>query len=168
MEDKERLKLCVKCEGQINWDAEMCPFCGGDLTLVEEPQSIVDSEQKKESQKTFFNTSNSMSAEETLSSLYPPPYQPNMENKEENIEKEDEDEANQEEEELQDNDNNIFFTTLLLSLSVNLFLFGLFLFIFSKDNKVFLSFNSNLWFVYLLFSFFLFFFGYYKLMRSSK
>ena len=56
MAAKNRRKLCLNCDGMVDLDVIVCPYCGNDMTKVVEN----------------FKTS----SQESLTALYPPPYKP--------------------------------------------------------------------------------------------
>ncbi len=60
MKPKDREKICSHCDGRIAVEANSCPYCG--MPLVEESDRYTKS------------NSQSLSSQESLSSLYPPPY----------------------------------------------------------------------------------------------
>lgn len=132
MNQKKKMKLCAHCDGQVDLDVVVCPYCGNSLSDVKDAQ-------------TFSTVKKNLSAEETLSSLYPPPYQPKnvaaatakaIEVEEEVCEKE--------------TKSSPLIPTLIFSLGVNILLFGLYLLLFSTKGELFLHFNAELWFVYLV------------------
>lgn len=145
MGQKKRLKLCQYCDGQIDLDVIVCPYCGNH---VSEPKTF--------SQKP---------AEE---SLFPPPYassQKSFDNLEENFSST----APQPKElaaEPTTTRGNIFLPTLLFSLGMNLSLLGLFILFFSKKGELLLKWDAHFWFVYVLLALPLMFFGYKGLSRS--
>ena len=61
MKPKDQQKMCSHCEGRIAVEANSCPYCG--MPLIEDSESTVTSS---------FQTG--MSSQDSLSSLYPPPY----------------------------------------------------------------------------------------------
>jgi hypothetical protein len=135
MNQKKKMKLCAHCDGQVEFDMMLCPYCGNNLSEVKDPAS-----------KSFSaGVKKNLSTEETLSSLYPPPYQPKnvspqvkaIEPEEECVEK-------------TESKPSILIPTLIFSLGINILLFGLYLIFFSSKGEIFLHFNSDLWFVYLL------------------
>ncbi len=61
MKPIDRQKMCAHCEGRIAVEATSCPYCG--MPLVGEPESTSPAALKS-----------GLSSQESLSSLYPPPY----------------------------------------------------------------------------------------------
>ena len=68
MSQKKRMKLCSNCDGFVDIDVIICPYCGNDVT-----RSV---ELKDDEIEHIVHHRKKMSVEETLSSLYPPPYKP--------------------------------------------------------------------------------------------
>lgn len=139
MNQKKKMKLCTHCDGQVDLDVVVCPYCGNNLS------------DPKDNQR-FPGVKKSLNAEETLSSLYPPPYQP----------KSQEAAVKPIEEEVSEKESrpSLLIPTLVFSLGINILLFGLYLLFFATKGELFLHFNADLWFVYLLFGAPLSFVGY--------
>jgi hypothetical protein len=150
MGQKKRLKLCPYCDGQLDLDVIVCPFCGNEVA-----------EKKREEAPI----SKLYTPQVTESSLYPPPYQPIREEPEdifmrqEPIQKEAAMEAPQE--------KSAFLPTLLFSLGINLVLVGFFILFFSRHGELLLRWDSRFWFVYVLLALPLIFFGYRGLAREK-
>jgi ribosomal protein L40E len=66
MKQVDRTKVCWSCEAEVNYEATYCPFCGTDLLT-----STMDSKENQPSQDDRFEK---QSLEESLASLYKPPY----------------------------------------------------------------------------------------------
>ena len=62
MKPKKRQKLCQNCEGEIDVDVIVCPFCAADLR------------EERPEQKVSPISVRNLSDNETMKSLYPPPY----------------------------------------------------------------------------------------------
>ncbi len=60
MKPKDRERMCTHCDGRIVVEADSCPYCG--MPLFDEPEK-----------PTTINSQSAFS-QESLSSLYPPPY----------------------------------------------------------------------------------------------
>lgn len=60
MQPRKRMKMCASCDGMVDLDVIVCPYCGADFAK---------NTQETAKQKT-------PPLEETLSALYPPPYKP--------------------------------------------------------------------------------------------
>lgn len=150
MEKKKSLKLCNHCDGQIELDSVFCPYCGTEVRAEKEGQT-----------NERGRTSKSLSAEETLSSLYPPPYQPK------GLEAPFEKEAVMatEESKKEVNESSALWPILCLSVGFNFLLLSLFLLLFSGRDELIFKWNTHLWFVYLIISAPLIYFGY---RRSSQ
>jgi hypothetical protein len=132
----------------VDLDVIVCPYCGADIAKTD---SRPDPEMK------------APSLEETVSSLYPPPYKPKspFAAKEEIPEQAaainpnnplNSMESLSEAEPLKTaggSKKNIL-TTLLFSLGVNLFIFSLFLLFFSTNGELFLKWDTSLWYLYTL------------------
>lgn len=61
MKPKDRQKMCTHCEGRIAVEANSCPYCGMPL--------VAESERAPEP-----TAQSGLSSQDSLSSLYPPPY----------------------------------------------------------------------------------------------
>lgn len=154
MEQKKRLKMCPHCDGQIDLDAVVCPYCGRELMMNKKP------EETKNSTEFLSRT-----PEETSASLYPPPYQPKIHDP---IEQQEEAPLMQENVTKQEEKENLLWPTLLFSFGVNLLLIGLFLLFFSKQGELLLRWNGHFWFVYLLLGLPIAVLGYKGLSRKNK
>lgn len=175
MSQKKRMNLCSSCDGFVDLDVIVCPYCGSDMSKsveanIEDEMSSVQHKQK-------------MSVEETLSSLYPPPYKPkniiptdpvnNRTFNQDFIEKDLSENAYLPKEEAQESfidtkreeqtthnekeEETVFSSSLakalpvlLFSLGVNILLLGLYLLIFSTNGEIFIRWNAAVWYVYLL------------------
>jgi len=179
MKSAEREKMCINCEGRIPFDAEICPYCASDQAKGRMNNSF---------QAPLFQ---SQSLEESLTSLYKPPYQ----GKRPQFAKA----LNVPEEEVQDpepistySDTPIYkevtekfsmdpligatveseeeerpksslWPCLLLTAGVNFFILGLMQALFSKKGVFRLEWDANYWFFYCLLAAPLLFFGFKKL-----
>ncbi len=151
MQTKKRQKLCYNCEGEVDLEVIFCPYCGADL--LEEKEGLQGTSTLQE------DSHNSLSLEETTTSLYPPPYQP------EKIK-----EGKLEKEEVTEEDSKslkAFFPIFLLTTGIWCFLLGVLLFIFSENGFVILKLDAKLWLTYLLLSAPLLFMGS-KLLSKMK
>ena len=63
MQPKKRMKMCSNCDGMVDLDVIICPYCGHDLSASMSQTADGDKNQTPP-------------LEETLSALYPPPYKP--------------------------------------------------------------------------------------------
>jgi len=161
MKPKRRLKLCMNCDGQVDLDVIVCPYCGSDL--LEDTTS-----EEAMSRSAYDSPHKTLSLQETLSSLYPPPYQPRQTTYDAHDEMEEEYEDERVEEPIEEEEKRgVFGPTLLFSLGMNLFLLGLFLFFFSEKGAVTLKWDAHYWFIYFLSSIPLVYFGYKKLSKAG-
>ena len=156
MAEKERYKMCPHCEGQVNIDFDVCPYCGGDTSYSQ------TSDNEYMPQTPYYFGSQNLSPEETISSLYPPPYQPKIDQAEE-VEEVMEEKVMEEEAPAQEEAKNIL-PILFCSLGVLLFVLGLFMALFSENGELVLRWNAKLWYLYLLTSAPLFYLGFKKLL----
>ena len=151
MKPKKRQKMCYNCEGEVDLDVIVCPFCAADLRA-----------EKPEQQRPTYNHSTSMKNINTQQSLYPPHYAPKttavVEEEEESpsVEEEPQGMEPQEEEE----SKSVLGPTILLTLGSQLLLFGIFMFLFSQKGVFILKWDARMWFLYLLASVPLLIFGY--------
>jgi predicted RNA-binding Zn-ribbon protein involved in translation (DUF1610 family) len=152
MEEKKQLKLCTNCNGQVDVDFDVCPYCGEEFsvkTASMEENPIENSNVK------------SLSTDETIASLYPPPYKPKSYDSP--LEEIDEEEGQQQEERKEKIKKPLLMPILMFCFGVTLFLTAIFLLLFSKNNEVVLRWDARYWMLYLAFSLPLLFFGYKKL-----
>jgi hypothetical protein len=160
---KERTKMCPSCDGCVSLNETTCPYCRSNLL-----EENVDERSTPIKEK-----SKPLSYEESLSSLYPPPYKPKVINsntlKFEKDPKEDyahldDDDDDPEDEDINNKDHvnskNALIPTVLFWLGVNMFIFSLILIIFSKEGSLHLRFSSKYWFVYSIIALPFLFFGF--------
>lgn len=179
MKSTEKEKMCSTCDGMIPFDVDNCPYCGTEQ----------NARQQNSFQTPIFKT---QSLEDSLTSLYTPPYmgkrpqfgqQPEISTHEETpmtsynnapIYKEVTEKpqmnpllgATVEEEEA--SPQNSFFCTLLLTLGANFCILGLIQLFFSKNGILRLEWNANYWFFYCLIGAPLIYFGMKKLKTFSE
>lgn len=149
MKPKKRQKLCHNCEGEIDLDVIVCPFCAADLR-----------EEKPEQGRPSFNPAIKTFGHEreTSQSLYPPSHalkSPNDELASEVRSLPSESPTSTEAEK-----NNSFVATILFTLGVQLFLLGLLMLLFSHKGSVVLRWDATYWFFYCLAGMPLLYFGY--------
>jgi len=151
MEDKKRLKLCANCNGQVDVDFDVCPYCGEEFSvkMAQMEENPIEN-----------NNVKSLSGDETIASLYPPPYKPKSYDSP--LEEIEEEENVQEEKKIKIK-RPLFLPILMFSFGLTLFLTALFLLLFSKNNEVILKWDARYWMIYLAISLPLLFFGYKKL-----
>lgn len=152
MEQRTHTKLCPHCDGDVDLEIIVCPYCGKDVN----EQKLNPTIQKPVS------AAGSLSPEQTLSSLYPPPYKIKTYDQEMHQEEEAEEVIPEQPKELIEEKQHLT-PVVLFSIGLNLLFFGLFVFLFSSKGGLFLRLNSNLWIVYVLFGCPLIYFGYRKL-----
>lgn len=184
MSQNKRMKMCTCCDGYVDLDVIVCPYCGSDLSNVSGVKP-----QKKEEVFPGAQYKKKMSVEETLSSLYPPPYNPKnipepdiMKNSSDDpiintsrkfnfMEEEKVNVAEKvQEKKVDQNSTSSFFRILpilLFSIGVNVLLLGLYLLIFSTNGEIFIRWNADLWYVYMIVSIPLVAFGYKMLSKYS-
>ncbi|MBI5346941.1 MAG: hypothetical protein HZB76_07360 [Chlamydiae bacterium] len=161
----ERLKLCPHCDGRVLVEVALCPYCG----VTFEKKELVKAEEKLPND----NTVRSLSPEETLVSLYPPPYRvkPNtsVNNFEAHIPQEEVKVIDpiQEEALKEEPIDTTFLSTILFSVGVNIALLGLFIFLFAQGKSLILSFNASYWILYILAGAPLIYFGYKGLIKKN-
>ena len=153
MKTKKRQKLCYNCEGEVDLDVIVCPFCAADLRV-----------EKPEMQRPAYNPGTAHTNLSTQQSLYPPHYAPKV-REEEEIPADGPEEAFREEvstncEQEKGDQKSIVGPTLLVTLGVQLLLFGLLMLIFSHEGVMLLKWDARLWFFYILASAPLLIFGY--------
>ncbi|HEU64134.1 MAG: hypothetical protein KR126chlam4_00037 [Candidatus Anoxychlamydiales bacterium] len=157
---EELTKMCPSCDGSISMDAIFCPYCGSNV--FEKNEDLPD--------KKTEDDVKSLSYEETLSSLYPPPYKPKAIQtatskyyEEENDVEKDEDE-NQEKLEKKNisekNEKNALIPTALFWLGINILVFSVLLLVFSQNGVLYLKWNAKFWFLYSIISIPLVYFGF--------
>lgn len=188
MKQVDRTKICWSCEADVSFESTYCPFCGTDLlaSLSESPPSRPQEEDK------FTN----QSLQESLASLYKPPYSARnkqgfgIPDKKEEIafaqveppkedplfqpyEYEEErlsdqiEETTHEKQSSEQTYQGAVLPLLLLLIGTHLFLLGLLILFFSSHGRVVLEWNSQYWFLYPLLSAPLLFFGFRLLKKPT-
>lgn len=150
MAQNQRSKMCPNCEGSVAYEVSICPYCGN---------SVFDKNANSASQKTSDNAK-SMSYEETLASLYPPPYKPKVMDNDSTFEKEEVSSVAQVKEEVEELPRNNLVPTMLFWIGINILVFSLILLVFSKDGFLYLKWNASFWYLYSLISLPLLYFGF--------
>lgn len=169
MKSSEKEKICISCEGRISFSTEVCPFCAHHQTQAKAQPSF---------QTPIFQH---QSLEESLTSLYTPPYQgkrPHFVTGEESTH-----ELPMVNEHLHYKEVNgktrsdpllttvdeepasksSFWPTLFLIAGANVFILGLMQLFFSKNGILRLEWDANYWFFYCLLGAPLLYFGYRKI-----
>jgi len=147
--------MCPNCEGNVALEVSICPYCGS---------SVFDTNDNLANQ-AHSDDIKSLSYEETLASLYPPPYKPSIIDTSESYEKEEEDFSKKEEKDLKSKEDvkikkSAFSSTILFWTGVNIFIFSLLLLCFSDNGVLYLKWNGSFWFLYTLLSLPLLYFGF--------
>lgn len=166
MKSIEKEKMCVSCEGRIPLDTEVCPFCATHQRATSVQNSF---------QAPIFQN---QSLEDSLTSLYTPPYQgkrpqfdtqslkePEMPLYKEVTERPEMDrpliDSSGEDEEVPRKGS--FLPTILLTAGAQFAVIGLMQLFFSKNGVLRLEWDANYWFFYFLASAPLFYFGFQKM-----
>lgn len=132
MKPKKQQKICYNCNGQVDLEVIVCPFCGTDL--LEEFDAGMDLQEEFESKQK------SLSPQETVASLYPAPYQVSPEN-----EKEQPPQTTQQSVKKAEANANISLEYIVFIFALNFLSIGILLFIFSSEGKVQLELTSKYW-----------------------
>ena len=141
MKQNKRQKLCQNCEGSVDLDVIVCPYCAADLR------------EEKPEQTSYVSSSTSFGPKETAQSLYPPPY-PVRETE------------TPREEALSSSPleakeaSKIIAPTVLFTLGVQLLLLGLLMLLFSHKGILILKWDAKYWFLYAFASVPFLYFGY--------
>jgi hypothetical protein len=155
MKPKKRQKLCYNCEGEIDLDVIVCPFCAADLR-----------EEKPEQQYPAYNPANSVKNmgspgySQATKSLYPPSQsseKPPLKLQDEVVVEE---VISSAEKSFEEKEKHIFGPTILFALGVLLFLFGLIMLLFSHKGMLVLKWDARQWFLYVFASIPFLIFGY--------
>lgn len=146
MKPKKRQKLCYNCEGDVDLDVIVCPFCAADLR-----------EEKPEQQRSTYNPTTSVKNLNTQQSLYPP--------KGGQAEEVLEEEPQPEEVSSDGESKHVVVPTILMTLGAQLFIFGLLMLFFSTKGALILKWDARFWFIYLFASIPFLIFGYKSLSK---
>jgi len=136
MKPKKQQKICYNCNGQVDLEVIVCPFCGTDL--LEEFDAGLDP------QEEFETKQKSLSPQETIASLYPAPYQVNSEEEEQGSQT-----ANQKIKS-KESDKKISLEYIVFIFALNFLSIGILLFVFSDDGKVQLELTSKYWILFVI------------------
>ena len=148
MKPKKRQKLCHNCEGEIDVDVIVCPFCAADLR-EEKPEQL---------HPPAYNPSASLrnlNNQQTNQSLYPSSSQRVVEQPEIQDEV-----VAAVPEETEEKEKNIFAPMILFTLGVQLCIFGLLMLLFSHKGVITLKWDARFWFFYVFASVPFLVFGY--------
>ncbi len=151
MKAKKRQKLCYNCEGDIDLDVIVCPYCAADLR-----------EEKPEQKET---PPKSSMMQQMSYSLYPPPYPIREEEPQPPAPQLPKISAAAVEEEIdsvatEERIATVIGPILLFALGTMLFLLGLLLVLCSQNGQVILKWDARFWFLYLFASVPFLIFGY--------
>ena len=150
MKPKKRQKMCHNCEGDIDVDVIVCPFCAADLR----------EERPELNRSSFPGMVKPLRSEESAStSLYPPPYASRLPEVEPVAQEPDQELPHEAGEEQL---NSSFLPIVLFTVGVQLFLLGLLMLLFSHKGVVVLKWDATYWFAYCLGGVPLLYFGYKK------
>ena len=150
MKPKKRQKLCYNCEGDIDLDVIVCPYCAADLREEALPENLASE-----------NVSHNM--EQMSDSLYPVPHSLHDE---EDLLNHNESRETQEESASSESLLSVMAPILLISTGSILCLLALFLALFSQNGELVLKWDARFWFLYLLASLPFLIFGYRALHHS--
>ena len=152
MKPKKRQKLCYNCEGEVDLDVIVCPFCAADLR-----------EEKPELQKSSFSPSTaSVKQLNTEQSLYPLSYS-RIAEPEKIVHSSEPIAASMLQEEVEEQPKTMQTALMALApliLGIHLFLWGVLLVLFSDRGTMILKWDARFWFAYVLASIPLLLFGY--------
>jgi hypothetical protein len=124
MKPKKRQKLCHNCEGEIDVDVIVCPFCAADLR-----------EEKPEQRYSSF-------VSQVQQMGKPPSSMPKLAL--DPVEEETTELAQEE-----PKSTGVFVPTLLFTMGVQLVVLGLLMLLFSHKGEVLLKWDARFWFLYL-------------------
>jgi hypothetical protein len=162
MKPKKRQKLCYNCEGEVDLDVIVCPYCASDLR-----------EEKPELQRSAFSASaSSVKQLNTEHSLYPPQYAEERQEVEDGpifIEQRPSREPQihviEEEEEEVEGARSLLVPIVLLTSGMHLFVLALALLLLSDQGTLILKWDARFWILYLIASAPLMLFGYRSLSK---
>ena len=156
MKPKKRQKLCYNCEGEIDLEIIVCPFCAADLRAEKfEPSQPVSHS---------FELPGKLHNHQTSQSLYPPPFASRLEVANEAF-MEEKILSQPEDSDAPENPSRVIFPTILFTLGIQLFLLGMFILLFSHKGVVLLKWDGTFWFFYVLAACPLLYFGYRSLSK---
>lgn len=146
----ERTKMCPICNGTVAMQVSICPYCASNLYETHE----TNADQKSS------DDVKSLSYEETLTSLYPPPYKPKAIDTSTSIEEDQEPESEKEETNQILDEKRALMPTILFWAGINILLFSLLLLVFSEGQYLHLHLRATYWFLYAIVSLPLLYFGF--------
>lgn len=156
MKQADRQKMCTNCDGRVAYEATQCPYC---FTTMQAEAPV---------QGNLFKSS---PPQDNLTSLFTPPYSARETASEEKktFKKAPESAAPKipvEKETV--SENKSFWPILLLTLGGNLFTLGVLQFFFAEQGVVRLDINASYWFLFIVLSLPLFYFGYKQLGQTQE
>jgi hypothetical protein len=149
MKPKKRQKLCHNCEGEIDIDVIVCPFCAADLR----------EEKPEQNYSSYISQVQQMNRKEMSTSLYAS----SSTSSDSVLPSEDTDIPKEKKEE--EGKVGIFVPTILFTLGVQLCVIGLLMLLFSHKGVVILKWDARFCFFYLFASVPFLVFGYKFLSR---
>lgn len=167
MKPTERQKMCVSCDGRVEFEAIVCPYCSADLAKAPEVDPQRDTGAKHQA------------IQDSLTSLYTPPYQQkgaktSSEGKTKKESKTTERAAPiahhggvpataAARDPVQEKAaKTVLISIVALSVGSLLFILGILQIFFSEDGVLRLEWDASLWFIYCLASLPLLYYGYRK------
>lgn len=141
--------MCYNCEGEVDLDVIVCPFCAADLR-----------EEKPEQQRSSYSAAVSTKNREAQESLYPSHFKSPPEPQETPEPQGVAPAATTIQAPSEDEGKGIFGPTALLALGIQLLVFGLLLSFFSHKGYMLLKWDARLWFLYIFASVPFLIFGY--------
>ena len=161
MKPNDRQKMCSNCDGRIPIEALSCPYCGSE-----------QSDAQKETQAFQGTLFKHQALQDSLTSLYTPPYAARTHTEEENKKSETYKEvksassiaqaalplSTEEKTETEQTSSGVW-PIIALSAAGNLLTLGLLQLLFSHDGMLKLQWDSSYWFIYCLAAAPLFYFG---------
>ncbi|MDP1608772.1 MAG: hypothetical protein Q8L98_05615 [Chlamydiales bacterium] len=142
MKPKKRQKLCCHCEGEIDLDVIVCPFCAADLREER-------SDQTRPVYPAAFGGVEKRQEQQTSDSLYPPSLSSRIETLAEEAVV-DEKLAGTDQKPSSEKLSRVICPTILFTLGIQLFVLGMFILLFSHKGIVLLKWDGTLWFLYVL------------------
>lgn len=163
MKPKKRQKMCYNCEGEVDLDVIVCPFCAADLRDDGPDQTMG---------KSYASADLLQRGEihgETSHSLYPSSSFTKEEMQEEIFSEEKTFVSEQAPQKRFSSQASRFICpTILFTLGVQLFVLGMFILLFSHKGIVVLKWDGTLWFLYVLAACPLLFGGYHFLSKLDN
>ncbi len=149
MKPVDRQKICPNCDGRVDYDAAQCTYCFAALHVDNSTPKI-------------FTPPTPQTSQETLASLYTPPYssKPSSEYAPKTTPIYAEKDGSAVIDRTEVSETKSFWPLLSLILAGNLLTLGILQFFFSDHGIVRLEINGSYWFLMLLASLPLFYFGF--------